>query len=157
MKDEDWKRLQGHLIAQFRLGRWSAHDQEHWRRVEHYGLHLGRQVGGDLQVIRLFAWLHDSQRFDEGYDPEHGPRAAEWALQACGNWFELEPPQLDLLMLACRDHERGLTSSEPTVACCWDADRLDLDRVAEREQFLRSKRFLHLFLQPKLIHHLLKM
>jgi hypothetical protein len=25
---------------------------------------------------------------------------------------------------------------------------LDLDRVAEREQFLRSKRFLHLFLQP---------
>lgn len=32
-------------------------------------------------------------------------------------------------MLACRDHEFGRTSSDPTIGSCWDANRLDLDRV----------------------------
>jgi uncharacterized protein len=34
-----------------------------------------------------------------------------------------------LLFEACRLHTDGLTSSEPTVQACWDADRLDLGRV----------------------------
>ncbi len=141
MTSEDWTRLQDFLIGQFRLGRWSAHDHEHWRRVELYGMHLGRTVEADLEVVRLFAWLHDSQRHDEGHDPEHGPRAAELARQLCGSWFQLEPERLELLVQACRDHERGRTSTQPTVGACWDADRLDLDRVARvpDERYLSTR------------------
>ncbi|MFN8612819.1 MAG: hypothetical protein U0931_35100 [Vulcanimicrobiota bacterium] len=117
------------VIEQFRLGRNSAHCQDHWARVEAYGLHLGRLYRADLEVIRLFALLHDSQRFEESYDPEHGPRAARYAELHCGKSFALEADQLNLLMEACRDHDRGFTHKDVTIACCWDADRLDLDRV----------------------------
>ncbi|MBS2033763.1 hypothetical protein JST97_02195 [bacterium] len=117
------------VIEQFRLGQDSAHFEDHWLRVEAYGLHLGRLYRADLEVIRLFALLHDSQRFEECYDPEHGPRAARFAELHCGKSFSLEPPQLELLTEACRDHDRGFTHRNATIACCWDADRLDLDRV----------------------------
>jgi hypothetical protein len=30
---------------------------------------------------------------------------------------------------ALADHDRGLTTANPTIGCCWDADRLDLGRV----------------------------
>lgn len=114
------------MINQFRLGRNSAHYVDHWDRVAGYGLYLGRLYEADLEVIELFALLHDSQRFEEGHDPEHGPRAALYASEICP-W--LQPEQLMKLMLACRDHDRGKVHEDPTIGCCWDADRLDLDRV----------------------------
>jgi uncharacterized protein len=114
------------VVKQFRLGKRSCHYLDHWDRVAAYGAFLGAASGGDLQVIKLFALLHDSQRFEEGADPEHGPRAALYASEVCGF---LQPAQLMLLMLACRDHDRGRTHPDPTIGACWDADRLDLDRV----------------------------
>lgn len=126
MDRQEFRRL---VIDQFRLGPHSAHCHEHWDRVEAYGVYLGNLYRADLEVIRLFALLHDSQRFEESYDPEHGPRAARFAEFHCGKSFQLPPAQLELLMEACRDHDRGFTHQNPTIACCWDADRLDLDRV----------------------------
>ena len=38
-------------------------------------------------------------------------------------------PRLGLLCRACAGHADGLTSAEPTVGVCWDADRLNLWRV----------------------------
>ncbi len=114
------------VISQFRLGRNSAHYVDHWDRVAAYGLHLGRLYKADLEVIELFALLHDSQRFEEGHDPEHGTRAALYASEICA-W--LQPEQMMKLMLACRDHDRGRTHQDLTIGSCWDADRLDLDRV----------------------------
>ena len=114
------------VISQFRLGPQSAHFVDHWDRVAAYGAFVGARCGADLEVVRLFALLHDSQRFDEGTDPEHGPRAALYASEVC---LFLEPDQLMKLMLACRDHDRGRTHADPTIGSCWDADRLDLDRV----------------------------
>lgn len=114
------------VIAQFRLGQHSAHFVDHWDRVAAYGAFLGARNGADLEVVRLFALLHDSQRFEEGADPEHGPRAALYASEMC---TFLQPDQLLKLMLACRDHDRGRTHDDPTIGACWDADRLDLDRV----------------------------
>ncbi|MCA9794566.1 MAG: hypothetical protein KC910_22315, partial [Candidatus Eremiobacteraeota bacterium] len=29
------------------------------------------------------------------------------------------------------DHEKGRVSQDPTIGACWDADRLDLDRVGK--------------------------
>ena len=127
----DWNELQQAVIAQFRLPRGrSAHAEDHWERVAKYGLHIATETGADIMVVRLFALLHDSQRFEESYDPEHGPRAARYARRLCGSAFELEPERLELLALACEDHDRGRTSTDLTIGTCWDADRLDLDRVA---------------------------
>lgn len=117
------------VIAQFRLGEHSAHFVDHWDRVAAYGAFVGASCGADLEVVRLFALLHDSQRFEEDYDPEHGPRAARFAEHYCGKAFLLTPKQLKLLMEACHDHDRGRTHKDRTIGSCWDADRLDLDRV----------------------------
>ena len=125
----DWTELQARVRAQFRLNlRTSAHAPDHWERVRLYGLLLCPETGADPLVVRLFALLHDSQREDEGHDPEHGPRAAAFARDL---QLGLAPEQLQRLMLACRDHERGYTVPEPTIGTCWDSDRLDLDRVGK--------------------------
>jgi uncharacterized protein len=31
---------------------------------------------------------------------------------------------------ALANHDRGETTTNPTIGCCWDADRLDLGRVS---------------------------
>jgi hypothetical protein len=40
----------------------------------------------------------------------------------------LTPEQLRLLRRACATHTHGITSDDPTIGVCWDADRLDLRR-----------------------------
>jgi uncharacterized protein len=113
----------------FALGRGTDHGPDHWQRVEQNGLALAAQTGADLLVVRLFAVLHDSKRMSEFGDPEHGPRAAAWASELRGVHFDLSDTQFDLLCRACRDHDRGMVSDDPTIGTCWDADRLDLPRV----------------------------
>jgi uncharacterized protein len=117
----------------FILGRHSHHGPSHWRRVEDNGLALAEETpGADVLVVRLFAILHDCRRFEEGYDPEHGSRAAAEAERWRGRLFELDDAGLELLKLACTWHDKGRTSPHPTVGVCWDADRLDLTRVMIR-------------------------
>jgi uncharacterized protein len=77
----------------------------------------------------LFAFFHDSMRFSDGHDPEHGARGAELARKLRGDLFEASDEQLQLLEEACRQHTAGGISSDPTIGVCWDADRLDLVRV----------------------------
>jgi uncharacterized protein len=127
----DWTGLQSHVLEQFRLDlKITPHGPEHWERVAQYGLYLARHIANcDTNLVRLFAYLHDSQRYDEGRDLGHGARAAEFVSQINGRFFSLEEADLKVLCLACRDHESGYTSTHPTIGSCWDSDRLDLDRV----------------------------
>ena len=46
----------------FALGSHSIHGPSHWRRVERNGLWLAERSSGDVFVVRLFAWFHDSCR-----------------------------------------------------------------------------------------------
>ncbi len=81
-------------------------------------------------MIFLFALLHDSMRENEHRDPEHGPRAAAFAVALHeSGLLGVSDAQAEQLRYACSEHADGLVSSEPTVAACWDADRLDLPRV----------------------------
>jgi uncharacterized protein len=87
----------------------------------------------------LFALFHDSCRWNEHRDPEHGERAALLAHA----YFQrgrlpVDGPGLQLLVEACRGHDQGRVSSDATIGVCWDADRLDLARVG----ILPSARFL---------------
>jgi uncharacterized protein len=118
------------VTAQFRLQADSDHGPSHWLKVRRNGLYLAGIHGADSEVIRHFAVFHDSCRENEYGDPEHGPRGAQLALafRKAGH-FQLDDAQMDLLVTACQIHNGGPPQTEPTLAVCLDADRLDLGRV----------------------------
>lgn len=113
----------------FALSLDGIHGEAHWERVRDNGLRLAEQTGADTKVVELFAYLHDSQRQTDGWDEEHGQRAADWVRSLSGTHLTLDSEQVDLLVFACAHHSKGLLSAQPTVQTCWDADRLDLGRV----------------------------
>ena len=117
------------ILSQFKINKRGVHGPSHWARVKHHGLIIGEQVGADLEVIKLFAFLHDSQRVSEYSDPEHGSRAAQYAKSLNSKFFDLKQDQMELLTLAMEGHSNGDLHLNPTIQTCWDADRLDLGRV----------------------------
>jgi uncharacterized protein len=84
--------------------------------------------------VLAFAFLHDSQRQNDGHDPQHGRRAAHFAtrLRRDGVISELAGDEFEHLCEAMRLHSDGHTTGEPGIMACWDADRLDLARVGIR-------------------------
>jgi uncharacterized protein len=110
------------------------HGVPHWQRVRENGLRIAKHSGADPLIVELFAYLHDCCREDDSSDPGHGERAAEFATLLRGKLIHLGDDDFALLHEAIRDHERGMTRGHATVLTCWDADRLDLGRVARRPQ-----------------------
>jgi uncharacterized protein len=108
----------------------SIHGESHWQRVAAAGLSLLPQTpGAEPALVFLFALFHDSMRFNDSFDPMHGPRAAALARELRGGTFDLGDEEMDLLAFACEEHTNGGISKDPTVGVCWDADRLNLWRV----------------------------
>lgn len=130
----DWQRLWEHVAREFRCDRDSVHGPSHWRRVERNGLLLATRSGAVGDVVRLFAVLHDSCRENDDWDEAHGARAAAHAARLRGVLFDLGDDHFELLRHACTWHAHGQLSDEPTIATCWDADRLDLGRVGIRPE-----------------------
>lgn len=129
------------------------HGAWHWLRVRQNGLWLAeRTPDADAEVIELFALLHDSRRWDDGHDPMHGKRAAEFTqrLHAEG-LLVLEADRLKLLVEACANHTSARSSADPTIGCCWDADRLELARLfyPPDAHYLSTKAALHEDLQQQ--------
>lgn len=106
------------------------HGPDHWARVSAHSAAVARSLGVDPLVPYLFALVHDSQRLDDGTDPEHGPRAAQFVLDNKDILFGfLRADDHAYLVDACKDHSAGMTEAAPVIQACWDADRLDLWRV----------------------------
>lgn len=108
------------------------HGPVHWAGVATAGYTLCETTPeADQQTVLYFAMLHDSMRESDGHDPEHGARAAELArrLQESGN-LKMDAERLATLAEALTFHDKGLTTTDPTVGCCWDADRLNLHRAS---------------------------
>jgi uncharacterized protein len=127
-------------VPQFRLDiNHGIHGIAHWSRVWRNGRELCEVMGLDPTVPALFAFLHDSQRYDDGLDSDHGPRAVAW-LERLFSERKLDIKAVDfhLLTIAIRDHSYGETKAHPIVQVCWDSDRLDLGRVGTipRAQYL---------------------
>lgn len=125
----------------FKCGVHSIHWPSHWQRVDAFGLNIAESSGADLTVVRLFALLHDSCRKDDGADLDHGPRAAEMLDRIVPTVFAIDPGRFDLLKEAIRLHTSGLTTNEPTIGTCWDADRFDIGRVGmtPSEQYMSTE------------------
>jgi uncharacterized protein len=105
------------------------HGVVHWSRVFENGQRIAELNGGDSEVVQLFAAFHDSRRVNEHRDHNHGLRGAELANSLRGTLVHLDDDRFDKLFEACRLHTDGLTTDDPTLQACWDADRLDLGRV----------------------------
>lgn len=108
------------------------HGEAHWHRVCANGLRLAARTGADTKVVELFAYLHDACRLDDGWDMDHGRRAAELARSLNGGLLALSEEDMECLAYACTYHSDGLTEAGVTVQTCWDADRLDLGRIGVR-------------------------
>jgi uncharacterized protein len=118
--------------SEFALSWDGIHGVAHWERVCDNGLQLAKLTGANPQVVALFAFLHDAKRVNNGRDPGHGKRAAEFTRSLCGSLIALPDEDLELLAFACEYHTAGLTEAHVTVQTCWDADRLDLGRIGIR-------------------------
>jgi uncharacterized protein len=117
------------IRSEFKIDWHGIHGANHWARVLHHGKSIGQIRKADQLVIELFGFLHDSCRLNDGRDPQHGQRAAEFAHGIHGDFYTLEPKQLDKLCHALKHHSEGDVSTDATIQTCWDSDRLDLGRV----------------------------
>jgi uncharacterized protein len=129
MVDINFDKLWTLVSAPFSGQAASLHGPGHWRRVERNGLLLSGETGAKPHIVRLFALFHDSRRINDGWDPGHGARGAEFAASLNGKLFQLADDEFKLLQYACVWHTDGVSHENVTVATCWDADRLDLGRV----------------------------
>lgn len=108
------------------------HGLDHWFRTwKNAQMLAGREPSADLQVVALYALFHDSMRVNDGADIGHGLRGYRlWErfnqLQDVKQFLTYQ--QGELLFEACAEHSDGRLSTNPTIAVCWDADRLDLHR-----------------------------
>jgi uncharacterized protein len=110
------------------------HGLDHWYRVwQNAQMLIGMEPTADLEVVALYALFHDSMRVNDGADEGHGMRGYKlW--ERINQRYELILGQLltsrkqELFFEACTQHSDGLRSTDPTIAVCWDADRLDLHR-----------------------------
>jgi uncharacterized protein len=110
------------------------HGLDHWYRVwKHAQMLGGRAEGVDLEIVAMYCLFHDSMRLNDGADEEHGIRGFRlWThIRDMHNLDRLfNHRQEEKLFEACSEHSGGLRSTDPTIAVCWDADRLDLYRKA---------------------------
>lgn len=112
------------------------HGLDHWFRVwQNAQMLSGLEQGADLEVVALYALFHDAMRVNDGEDPGHGMRGYKlW--ERINQRYDLILGKLltarrqELLFEACVQHSDGECSTDPTIATCWDADRLDLHRKA---------------------------
>lgn len=115
---------------QYKMDHDGVHGVKHWLRV----LDNARMLASvypdvDLKVLEAFALLHDTQRLQDYYDPDHGYRAAEVTRIINKRFLRFNDHQIALLCEALSLHSDGFVDADPTIQCCWDADRLDLGRV----------------------------
>lgn len=110
----------------------SIHGEYHWDRVAMFGRRLCSQDPNiNARVVELFAYFHDCQRKNDGYDEEHGPRAALLLDTVRDDLLgDLSDEEFDQLQTGCRIHTiQREPTGDATIDACIDADRLDLGRI----------------------------
>jgi uncharacterized protein len=129
MRVHDFPAIMKEILGGYTLRVWGDHGVVHWARVYQNGLRLAEASGADEEIVTWFALFHDSRRTNEDRDDDHGLRGGEFARSLRDRLIHLDDTRFELLHEACRLHTEGHTTDDPTLAACWDADRLDLGRV----------------------------
>src|SRR3954451_16430488 len=107
------------VLVDYAIPRDGDHGVAHWARVMENGLHLAGETGADVEVVRLFAVLHDSRRVSDATDLDHSPRAAEFARTPRGRLFDLPDHEFGRLYRACSGHTHERTHADVTIQTCW--------------------------------------
>ena len=129
MRDHNIEKVRAYAIKHTRMGADSIHGIDHWDRVARNGESLN-VPGADMEVVLCFAYLHDVERDSDGYDEEHGPKAAVLIDQIRDSVLSfLNDKQIGMLKDACTFHTTCHRTGNPTIDACFDSDRLDLGRV----------------------------
>ena len=129
MWNENIEKIRSYAISHAKTGENSIHGIDHWDRVARNGesLHVPE---ADMAVVLSFAYLHDVERDSDGYDEEHGPKAAKLIDQIRDSVLDfLDDKQIGLLKEACTLHTTCPRTGNPTIDTCFDSDRLDLPRA----------------------------
>ena len=129
MRGKDIEKVREYAIEHTKMGVDSIHGIEHWDRVARNG-ELLNVPEADMKVVLSFAYLHDVERDNDGYDEEHGPKAAKLVEEIHDTLLAfLDNKQIGLLKEACALHTTCHRTGNPTIDACFDSDRLDLTRV----------------------------
>ena len=119
-------------VKKFALQGWklgNIHGLSHWQRVERNGLLLATSKV-NITVVRLFAYLHDKCRIDNDRDIQHGVRATKMLCEIRHSLLkDITEDEFYMLSKACELHTTTLKTGNITIDTCFDADRLDLERV----------------------------
>lgn len=116
-----------YVLAHKNVG--GVHGIDHWDRVYENGQNLITTEVKPL-VVGLFAYLHDSCRINDGEDLGHGERAVDFISSLRDTLLkDVSDEDIQLLKTACRLHTVTISTGDPTIDACFDADRLDLWRV----------------------------
>jgi hypothetical protein len=83
----DFRPILAAILDEYALLRDGIHGVSHWARVMENGLRLAKATGASVEVVGLFAVFHDSMRINDGHDPEHGRRGADFARSLRGELF----------------------------------------------------------------------
>jgi uncharacterized protein len=110
------------------------HGLDHWWRVwKNAVLISSGDHSVDMEVVALFTLFHDSMRLNDQDDPAHGMRGFRLWEQYKARDTHIETlfsqRQEELFFEAVVEHSNGQITTNPTIAVCWDADRLDLFRA----------------------------
>ena len=123
------EKLREYAIKHSKVGSGSVHGIAHWDRVAKNADILNTS-DVDLLVMKAFAYIHDVERDDDGYDLQHGPRAAALVDEIRDTELAfLNDDEIRQLKEACELHTTTWRTEDATVNACFDADRLDLGRV----------------------------
>jgi HD superfamily phosphodiesterase len=128
---------------------WSGlHGIDHAARVLVWADQIGHWMNEqgtpvDLEVVRWAATLHDVRRVSDGYDLEHGERAATWIKEEAARLpFTFDEKQLECTCYCCRwhvPHDHLAPAMTPELTCLKDADGLDRVRLGDlKSNYLRT-------------------
>lgn len=100
----------------------------HAKRIINFGRYLAKQNGANMNVVILFAALHDSEKKDTN-NPEHGAMAAK----KIGDFYHylfynLSSQEKESVKKACELHSTEIKTGDVTIDTCIDANRLEIGR-----------------------------
>ncbi len=77
------------ILEDYALPLGGDHGVAHWARVLENGLKLAEATGANVDVVSLFAVLHDLGRINECTEHDHGLRGADFTAELRGSVFDL--------------------------------------------------------------------
>ena len=139
----------------FKLDLYGDHGIYHWERVYFNTQKLAKYYDIQSEVFELFSILHDSKRENEYKDINHGKRASEFVKELIEQkYIKLNKTDAQRLIYACANHTKSdITNklyNDMIVQICFDADRMDIDRVGiiPDEKYFLTKYAKELILNP---------